>query len=204
MILDSARELFVSKGYSATTVDDITDRANITKKTLYGYFSDKRTLFMSVIQQAVGTAWSVEEEDENILSFEELHISLHAVAKNLNEVFSNSDYTELLRVVISEINIQPELKDLLSNGVTKRSLVKLSNIFESVQANKVAIVKDPTSSARMFVGGFVIEIYLNGLLEPAPGKQHKLSETELYQYVSDFIPMVTVASGKKCEELGTV
>ncbi len=200
-IISSVRDLFISSGYSAATMSDIADRADTTKKTLYGYFPDKRTLFLSVIQHSILLAQDDDEKVDDILSIEQMYSSLFEVAKKLNDVFSNSDYIELLRVIISEINLQPELKDALENGVTRRSLRSLTSIFESAQNNKVGILKDPTSTARMFVGGFVINAYLSGLLEPSPGKLHKLSEAELHHYVNDFIPMAVISTQQisKCD-----
>ena len=44
-ILQSAMELFLEKGYSATSTNDICAAANINKPTLYYYFESKRHLF---------------------------------------------------------------------------------------------------------------------------------------------------------------
>jgi AcrR family transcriptional regulator len=44
-ILQSAMELFLEKGYSATTTNDICAAAKINKPTLYYYFKSKRHLF---------------------------------------------------------------------------------------------------------------------------------------------------------------
>ncbi len=44
-ILQSAMELFLEKGYSATSTNDICAAAKINKPTLYYYFKSKRQLF---------------------------------------------------------------------------------------------------------------------------------------------------------------
>jgi AcrR family transcriptional regulator len=44
-ILQSAMDLFLEKGYSATSTNDICAAANINKPTLYYYFESKRHLF---------------------------------------------------------------------------------------------------------------------------------------------------------------
>ena len=44
-ILRSAMELFLEKGYSATSTNDICVAARINKPTLYYYFESKRHLF---------------------------------------------------------------------------------------------------------------------------------------------------------------
>ena len=48
-ILDAAREVFLSKGYLKTTMDEIALKAEISKPTIYQYFETKDALFFSLI-----------------------------------------------------------------------------------------------------------------------------------------------------------
>ena len=56
-ILDAAEALFVSDGYELTSVDAISARAGVSKRTVYDHFGDKLTLFRSV-SGAPTTRWS--------------------------------------------------------------------------------------------------------------------------------------------------
>jgi AcrR family transcriptional regulator len=47
-ILETAMELFLERGYSATSTNDICAAAHINKPTLYYYFDSKRQLFFSL------------------------------------------------------------------------------------------------------------------------------------------------------------
>ena len=47
-ILQKALNLFLEKGYIATSINDICSAANISKPTLYYYFKDKQHLFISL------------------------------------------------------------------------------------------------------------------------------------------------------------
>jgi len=58
-ILLSARAVFIERGYLAARVQDIAKRAGLSKGAVYFYFSSKRELFMSL----------VEEEHEMTYSF---------------------------------------------------------------------------------------------------------------------------------------
>ena len=49
-IFDAAETLFAAKGYSATRVQQIADRAYINKRMLYHYFGNKRGLYDAVVQ----------------------------------------------------------------------------------------------------------------------------------------------------------
>ena len=48
-ILDAAYEVFVGKGYSDTTMDDIVKKSKMSKGAIYHYYSSKKTLFLALI-----------------------------------------------------------------------------------------------------------------------------------------------------------
>lgn len=49
-VLDGARKVFMNEGFEGASVDDIAKAANVSKATLYSYFSDKRLLFAEVVR----------------------------------------------------------------------------------------------------------------------------------------------------------
>jgi AcrR family transcriptional regulator len=52
-ILGAARELFVERGYVATTVRAIADRAAVSPETVYAAFGNKRSLLSSVLDVSI-------------------------------------------------------------------------------------------------------------------------------------------------------
>ena len=48
-ILDAAYEVFVGKGYSDTTMDDIVKKSEMSKGAIYHYYSSKKALFLALI-----------------------------------------------------------------------------------------------------------------------------------------------------------
>jgi AcrR family transcriptional regulator len=52
-ILDAARALFVDKGFGATTMQDIADRAELGRRTLYLYFKTKDEIVNSIAQDII-------------------------------------------------------------------------------------------------------------------------------------------------------
>lgn len=47
-ILEAARALFVARGYDGTTLEDIADAANLSRRTLFHYFRSKDDILMSM------------------------------------------------------------------------------------------------------------------------------------------------------------
>jgi AcrR family transcriptional regulator len=52
-LLQSASEIFVDRGYHAAGMDEIADRAGVSKPVLYQHFSSKLELYLAVLQQHV-------------------------------------------------------------------------------------------------------------------------------------------------------
>jgi AcrR family transcriptional regulator len=51
-LMDAARTLFRAEGYAATSVDDITRAAALTKGAFYHHFADKKAIFLAVFEEA--------------------------------------------------------------------------------------------------------------------------------------------------------
>jgi AcrR family transcriptional regulator len=114
-ILNTAKELFIEKGFSATTMRDISSQANINKGLLHYYFQSKQTLFVNVMQM---TSFELFPKLDTVLhlnvSFEEkleliIDLYIEFLLKNprlpafiINELNSN---TELFTDVIMKAEI---------------------------------------------------------------------------------------------------
>jgi AcrR family transcriptional regulator len=51
-LLDAAREVFTTKGYHASAMDDIADGAGVSKPVLYQHFSSKLDLYLALLDQS--------------------------------------------------------------------------------------------------------------------------------------------------------
>lgn len=186
IILAAAKKLFLSSGYATTSVDTIAIEAKVTKRTIYGYFPDKRALFLGVIEEAVGDPWEYHIPPQAIATREGVYHALFAVSNGLNEIISQPDYVQLLRVTITEIPVQPDLSLLFSQGATRRSVKTLTNLFKTAHEIELFAIEDADAAARMFAGGFIVRVLLDGLLQPT-SQVTKQSHQELTRYVELFM-----------------
>ncbi len=67
-IIENALRIFAQEGFFKTTVDDIAQAAGIAKGTLYLYFKDKASLYVSVIEEhfKVGIKYLNEVQKEKM------------------------------------------------------------------------------------------------------------------------------------------
>jgi AcrR family transcriptional regulator len=54
-LLDAALEVFVSQGYHAAAMDEIADRAGVSKPVLYQHFPGKLELYLALLDESVDT-----------------------------------------------------------------------------------------------------------------------------------------------------
>lgn len=67
-LLAAALDLFVEKGYAGTRLDDVAQRAGVSKGTLYLYFENKEDLFKAVVRESVVSL--ISETADEIERFE--------------------------------------------------------------------------------------------------------------------------------------
>jgi AcrR family transcriptional regulator len=66
LILDTARELFLRKGYGGTRIDDIAEAAEISRASFYTYFPSKRDVLLAIGTNAYVAANSAIESMKEI------------------------------------------------------------------------------------------------------------------------------------------
>lgn len=64
-ILRAARAVFIEKGYLAARVEDVAQRAGLSKGAVYFYFEAKRDLFLALVREEHENTYSFLEEAEN-------------------------------------------------------------------------------------------------------------------------------------------
>jgi TetR/AcrR family transcriptional regulator len=67
-LLAAALDLFVEKGYAATRVEEVAQRAGVSKGTLFLYFSSKEELFKAVVRENISGRFA--EWGEELKTFE--------------------------------------------------------------------------------------------------------------------------------------
>lgn len=193
VIVEAAKKLFLESGYNETTLDHIAKEAGTTKKTIYGYFENKKTLFLEVIEYVVGMPWVFQNPVKEITTGEELYLVLYSVAKGLNDLYSRPEYEQLIRTAISEVTHSPEINTILDRGITRRSLKLVITIMETASERGIVEIRNPEFRARSFISGMLVGFYSEGLLTPHPFVPRPYSSEELMEYVATCMPLLTEA-----------
>lgn len=109
-ILDAALRVFVDMGFERATLQDVADRAGVTKGALYHYFDSKDMLFSELIRERLGARVSagdarVGAADRDLAP----EARLEAYIRDMWSDLQQREVLELAQLVMTELPKFPEL-----------------------------------------------------------------------------------------------
>jgi len=118
-ILDAALELFVEKGFAATRLEDVAQRAGVSKGTVYLYFDSKDDLFKAVIRS--GMVRAIEEAEKVVSGFEGSSADLlRRIYAGWWQNIGGTKLSGIPKLMISEAQNFPELARFYYEEVIQR------------------------------------------------------------------------------------
>jgi AcrR family transcriptional regulator len=112
-LLDAAREVFVSQGYHAAAMDDIAERAGVSKPVLYQHFPGKFELYLALLDE--GTERLIETVREALESTSDNKLRVNAtIAAYYDFVDGNGGAFRL--VFESDLTSQAEVRDRVDSA----------------------------------------------------------------------------------------
>ena len=133
-LMAAALDLFVTKGFAATRLDDVAAHAGVAKGTLYLYFDSKEALFRAAIQQGVVPV--IEQDAEFVNNFSGNSVALlEWLILNWWERASATPLGKVSRVIMTEAGNFPELADFYNRTVILRGRDLLRQVLERGMAS---------------------------------------------------------------------
>ena len=150
-VLDGAKDVFLEVGYDAASMDIISERADVSKRTIYKHFSSKYELFSAVVRRLCTNVLPPEKEIDAIKT-KPIEVALHILGIQFLREIYNPDQISLFRTVISEVRQFPELGAVFYDGPIMASEHKIEKYFK-YQAKKGDLVFErPENAAAQFLG----------------------------------------------------
>ncbi|MBE4910679.1 TetR/AcrR family transcriptional regulator, partial [Bacillus luteolus] len=112
-VIKMAHQLFIEKGFQATSIQDILDYSGIAKGTFYNYFSSKNELLMELLK----TIYRKMEQDRNELLLGQDPANLEIFIKQI-ELQMETNRTKKLVALFEEVNFSDDkdLKNFIIKG----------------------------------------------------------------------------------------
>ena len=169
-VLDAALELFTEKGFAATRVDDIAQRAGISKGAVYLYFPSKEAIIEGLVRRAVvPVATSAVGFLEGYQGDPRLVIS--TVAHLLANRLSDPRVVAVPRLLIREMVNFPELATMYRREVLDRVIPLVEGLIRRGVDQGYLRPVDPQLTLRSIVGPILAHILLAEVfdIKPADG-----------------------------------
>lgn len=164
-ILDAALELFVEKGFAGTRLDDVAERAGLSKAAIYLYFDDKLALFQGVIRQAVVSKFDMIE---SMVAAHRGSVAalippmLQFMAGRIEE----TPLASIAKLVISESRAFPEIGRFYLKEVIGRGIPLFEGLIRrGIEQGDFRAV-DPGLTVRSMVGPMLLAILWKTVFEP--------------------------------------
>ncbi len=161
-ILAAALDEFSERGYEATRLDDVANRAGIAKGTIYLYFRDKESLFQELIRTMltplVGTIEALGAAD----------LPLSTVAGHIVDVFMREVYDtrrkDVIRLMIAEGRRFPALAEFYYREVLARIIGAVRALLARAAA-RGEVAPGLVDFPQLVAAPGLVAIVWNGLFE---------------------------------------
>lgn len=160
-MVDSARDLFIERGYDSVTLAEIVRRSGGSLSTLYELFSNKQGLLGAVVasQKSNGLARIREIVARELPPFD----TLSAIARAVHDDLADPGIVGLMRVVMAEGLRNPAFSQIIYDTAHLPLQECLTSLFERLLAAGHIHVVRPDLAAEIFLGMVVHSAQMRAL-----------------------------------------
>lgn len=180
-IVESARQVFVQKGYAATSIEDLVAATGSSKGNIYYHFKSKEGLLLHLLEE-----WEqewLEQWNEKEQQYETITEKLYGIAKHLVEngynhpltkvadEFYGSDWQEsavkeqVAQIMVDRLRFNEELlrKGMEQGEFEKDEAAVLGVIFEALLMGLGEIAKESTLEEVLSLYKKSMDVFLYGI-----------------------------------------
>lgn len=185
-IVTAARDLFVERGYAATSLADIVERSGGSLSTLYKLFGGKEGLLIAALESEPDSF--SQEIARMVDSGDDPAKVLRALSLVLHKQMTSPKWIALLRVIISESLRNPEFARRLDQGARVQVHEQMASLFRRwLDEGRIPADEDPAELAEMFLGMIVHDFQLRVIIHLA---DNELTPERVLRRVDRFIRFI--------------
>jgi AcrR family transcriptional regulator len=127
-IIDAALDEFISRGFTATRLDDVAKRAGVAKGTIYLHFKDKESMFEELIRTAlvplIGRLHAPPAIGGSVRD------AIEGFARTFVQEVASTRRGEIVRLIVAEGPRFPSVADFYYREVVSRGLAAMRALIE--------------------------------------------------------------------------
>jgi AcrR family transcriptional regulator len=180
-IIDAALDEFISRGFTATRLDDIAKRAGVAKGTIYLHFKDKESMFEELIRTAlvplIGRLHAPPAMGGSVRD------AIEGFARTFVQEIASTRRGEIVRLIVAEGPRFPSIADFYYREVVLRGLAAMRALIELGVARGEIKQKNLARFPQILVAPALIAVIWQSLF----GRHAPLDATEMLGVHLDII-----------------
>lgn len=176
-LLEAATELFMTHGYTGTSLQMVIDKAGGSRRSIYQSFTNKEGLFLAAVDAQLDR---IVEKMTRPLTLDGVP---QQVLTDLGTAFVqallNPQAIAIFRIVIAEVRRFPECGRLVYAKGPARAYALVSGYLDALNRKGVTDIVDSAIAARQLLEMMKGDLHLRALLEP----DRPITRTEIEQHI---------------------
>jgi AcrR family transcriptional regulator len=189
-IVRAAYQVFSEKGFAAARLDDIAQRAGVSKGALYLYFDNKQEIFEAVVKDAVAPNIGAIEQMALAFpgTFEQL---IRMVAPRIAEVAASANIGKVLKMVVGESGNFPEIARIWHDDVVARGVGLMTALIKRAQERGEVRAGDPRNFAVSIISPMLVGVIFRETFVPVGAKAFDIPAL-MQQHLDTVLPGLLV------------
>jgi AcrR family transcriptional regulator len=180
-IIEAALEEFISRGFTATRLDDVAQRAGVAKGTIYLHFKDKESMFEELIRTAlvplIGRLHAPPPMGGSVRD------AIEGFARTFIQEVASTRRGDIVRLIVAEGPRFPAIADFYYREVVSRGLAAMRALIELGVARGEIAHKELARFPQILVAPALIAVIWQSLF----ARHAPLDATEMLRVHLDLI-----------------
>jgi AcrR family transcriptional regulator len=180
-IIEAALDEFISRGFTATRLDDVARRAGVAKGTIYLHFKDKESMFEELIRTAlvplIGRMTAPPPIGGSVRD------AIEGFAQNFIREVASTRRGDIVRLIVAEGPRFPAIADFYYREVVSRGLAGMRALIELGISRGEIHQKNLARFPQILVAPALIAVIWQSLFS----KHAPLNATEMFRVHLDLI-----------------
>jgi AcrR family transcriptional regulator len=180
-IIEAALDEFISRGFTATRIDDVARRAGVAKGTIYLHFKDKESMFEELIRTAlvplIGRLHAPPPSGGSVRD------AVEAFARTFIQEVASTRRGDIVRLIVAEGPRFPSIADFYYREVVSRGLAGMRALIELAVSRGEIQQKNLARFPQILVAPAIIAVIWQSLFS----RHAPLDATEMFRVHLDLI-----------------
>jgi len=180
-IIEAALDEFISRGFTATRIDDVARRAGVAKGTIYLHFKDKESMFEELIRTAlvplIGRLHAPPPIGGSVRD------AVEGFARTFIQEVASTRRGDIVRLIVAEGPRFPSIADFYYREVVSRGLAGMRALIELAVSRGEIQQKNLARFPQILVAPAIIAVIWQSLFS----RHAPLDATEMFRVHLDLI-----------------